>query len=155
MRTRVRHCIKWLPAALMLMIISESHRDTHAEPPRLRTLAKGSFSGIAEAKKEVLKDQAAWEKLWTKHTSAMKPGEKLPAVNFEKEVIIVVTMGRQRTGGYAIEILSAKEIDKHFQITIRKTLPKPGSMAIQALTAPFHFAAAPKSDMKPQFMEEN
>jgi hypothetical protein len=120
----------------------------------IRNLSKGSFSGIDEAKQEVLKDQATWEKWWSRHSVGSKPAEKLPNVDFEKEIVVAITMGRQRTGGYAVEILDARESNKRLQIKVKKTMPKPGGMAIQALTSPFHYVAIPKSGLKPEFLED-
>jgi hypothetical protein len=140
--------------SVIVAIMLHSLSTAMAEAPQLRTLAKGSFSGIDEPKQEVIKDRQAWEKFWSQHSVSAKPQEKPPEVDFAKEMAIVVTMGKQRKGGYAVEIISAKEIEKRLRVTIKTVLPKPGGMSIQALTAPFHYVAAPRSDLKPEFIEE-
>ena len=121
----------------------------------IRSLKKGAFSGIREAKEEVVKSADAWEKLWKQHSTAVGQSEKIPAVDFSKEMVVVATMGTKRTGGYSIEIVGAEAKDKTLKISVKKSSPPPDAMTIQALTAPFHFVAVPKSNLKPEFVEAN
>lgn len=123
-----------------------------ADTESFRTLAKGSFSGIHQAKHEIIQTDAAWEKFWAAHSVDARPAEKRPSVDFEKEMVVAVTMGRQRKGGFAIEIVRIEPKGDRLQIWVRHTAPKPGAMAIQALTAPFHFVATAKTDLKPEFI---
>jgi len=118
----------------------------------IRSLKKGAFSGIREVKQEVVKSADAWEKLWKQHSTAAGMTDKIPAVDFSKEMVIVATMGTKRTGGYTIEIVGVETQDKTLKISIKKSSPPPDAMTIQALTAPFHFVAVPKSDLKPEFV---
>jgi hypothetical protein len=43
--------------------------------------------------------------------------------------------------------------DKTLKISVKNSSPPPDAMTIQALTAPFHFVAVPKSNLKPEFVE--
>jgi hypothetical protein len=125
-----------------------------AEGPRgIRKVGKGTVSGISEARQEIIRDKAAWEKLWSRHCGRTKPAEKLPDIDFAKEMVIVVTMGTQSTGGYAIEIVSVEETNQVLRISVRRTKPPKGAMTIQVLTAPFQMVTVPKSDLKPEFVE--
>jgi len=124
-----------------------------AQPLPIRVLAKGAFSGIREARQEVINDAEHWEKLWNQHATSAGSEEKIPAVDFSKEMVIVAAMGTRRTGGYSIEIVRVEPGGKTLSIAVRKSSPPPGAITIQALTAPFHFVAVPKSDLKPRFVE--
>ncbi|TMP96884.1 MAG: protease complex subunit PrcB family protein [Verrucomicrobia bacterium] len=127
-----------------------------ADSPRplpVRSLAKGVFSGIRDARKEVLRKAGDWEKLWSQHSVSAGATEKIPAVDFDKEMVIAATLGTQRTGGYSIEVVGVEARGKTLRISIKKSAPPPGAITIQALTAPFHFVAVPKSDLKPQFVD--
>lgn len=124
-----------------------------AQPLPIRSLAKGAFSGIREARQEVINDAAHWEKLWNQHGTSTGSAEKIPAVDFSKEMVIVATMGTRRTGGYSIEIVRVAPTGKTLSIAIKQGSPPPGAITIQALTAPFHFVAVPRSDLKPEFVE--
>src|SRR6266511_743441 len=126
---------------------------TGADSLSVRSLAKGGFSGIQEAKQEVIKSRAAWEKLWTQHQKSAGNATPLPEVDFSKEMVIVATMGMKRTGGYSIEITGAEVAGKKVKVSVREASPSPGALTTQALTAPFHFVAVPKSDLKAEFVE--
>jgi PrcB C-terminal len=120
---------------------------------KIRSLAKGALSRIKEAKQEVIRDAAAWDKFWKQHSVSAASAEKMPVVDFSKEMVIAVTMGTKRTGGYTMEILRVEPTEKSLKIFVKETSPPPGALTIQALTAPFHFIAVPKSDLKLEFVE--
>ena len=124
-----------------------------AQPLPIRSLAKGAFSGIRDARREVIKDAAHWEKLWKQHSTSAGSAEKIPTVDFSKEMVIVATMGTQRTGGYSIEMVRVEPSGKTLSISVKQTSPPPGALTIQALTAPFHFVVVPMNDLKPEFVE--
>ena len=119
----------------------------------IRSLAKGALSGIKEAKQEVIRDAAAWERFRKQHSISEQSAERIPPVDFSKEMIVAATMGTKRTGGYTIEIVRVEPTEKSLKIFVKRTSPPPGALTIQALTAPFHFVAAPKSDLKPEFVD--
>ncbi len=119
----------------------------------IRNIAKGAFSGVSEPIQKVIQDKLTWEKLWTAHRANMKGDLKIPEINFSKEIVVFVAMGRQRTGGYAIEISNIRPANNRLQISIKRKTPPTGAMVTQALTAPFHIVAVAKSDLKPEFVE--
>ena len=119
----------------------------------MRSLAKGAFSGVTDAKRELIKDRTAWEKFLSAHGANAKPAPQLPAIAFSKEMVIAVTMGRKNSGGYAIEITGVEATANRLKITVKRTSPASGAIVITALTAPFHFVAVPKSDLRPEFVD--
>lgn len=145
--------IPTLALCLSLACLLDCIAANEAQPLPIRSLAKGGFSGIRDAKQEVVRSADHWEKLWKQHAAAVGAAGKVPAVNFPKEMVIAVTMGTKRTGGYTIEIVRVEAAGKSLKVFLKRTSPPPGAMTIQALTAPFHFIAVPKSDLKPEFVE--
>jgi hypothetical protein len=123
-----------------------------AEALPIRTLAKGAFGGIQEPRQEIIQDKAAWEKVWAKHAGEGRAPGSLPEVDFSKDMVILVTMGRKNTGGYGIQITQVEPVGNKLQISVKRTNPPPGAMTIQALTAPFHMVAVPRSDLVPEFV---
>jgi hypothetical protein len=144
--------IQTIGIGLALACLLDCAAADGAQTLPIRSLKKGAFSGIREVKQEVIKNAEAWEKLWKQHTTAAGGADNIPAVDFSKEMVVAVTMGSKRTGGYAIEIVAAEAQDKALKISVKKSSPPPDAMTIQALTAPFHFVAVPKSDLKPEFV---
>jgi hypothetical protein len=142
-----------LTACLAIVTLLGCTTATGAGPLTLRSLGKGGFSGIKEARKEVVKDKVAWEKLWTEHAKTTRNAAPAPEVDFATDMVIVATMGTKRTGGYSVEIVNADIAGKKLVVSVKETSPKPGAMAIQALTAPFHFVTVPKKDLEVEFVE--
>ncbi len=139
------------PLATLVLFACASVSGENSLP--IRSLARGGFSGIREPEREVIADKKAWEQIWSRHNKSRKPTAALPEVDFEKEMVIAVTMGTKRTGGYAVEIVEVRPADKKLMIAVQQTSPQPRAMTIQALTTPFHFVAVPKSGLKPEFVE--
>jgi PrcB C-terminal len=138
---------------LTAMLLVGCASNAWAEPLPIRTLVKGAFSGIQEPKQEVIRDKATWEKTWAKHSASSKSAGKMPEVDFSKEMVIFVTMGRKNTGGYSIQVTKVEPMGDKLRITVSRTAPPAGAMTIQALTAPFQIVAVPKSDLSPKFVE--
>src|SRR2546428_2357107 len=101
------------------------------EPGPIRTLAKGTFSGIQEPTQQVIKDEATWKQIWTRHgTGGRAVPDRVPEVDFAKEMVVAATLGRQHTGGFSIEVMDAKPVGDRLQISIKRTSPPPGAMTI-------------------------
>ena len=123
------------------------------EETNMRTLAKGAFSGITNKQQLVIKDVLTWETFWARHTVSLKPAEKIPKLDFDKEMVIALTLGEQRTGGYRIEIINVKPEGDKLKVIYKRFAPPPDGINLQVITAPFHFVAIPKNDLKPEFVE--
>jgi len=122
-----------------------------AEANDMRTVVKGSFSGIQEECRLVVTNQAGWDAVWKRHTVKKTPKEPAPEVNFEKETVLAAAQGQQRTGGFSIEIAGVEQQGEKTIVTVRERKPKPGGITIQALTAPIHIVAVPKISGEVEF----
>ena len=125
---------------LLLLAIVSLGEETN----QVKTLAKGTFSGIQEPTQTVVTNQAQWTDLWAKHVAQKTPQPPAPEVNFDKETVIFVTLGRKNSGGYGVEITGVRRSGNTREILVSTTDPKPGGLTIQALTAPFHIVAVPR-----------
>jgi hypothetical protein len=135
---------------LLLSVIAVQAADT--EP--MRTHFKGTNSGIREESQLVITNQADWEALWKRHSANVIPQPPLPKVDFEKESVLVSTLGQRTTGGYSIEIVDVREVDKKAEVIVVNRRPPPGAITIQALTAPIHIVAVPRLTGKVEFKVE-
>ena len=122
---------------------------THAAD--LKTVEKGAFSGIQDPLQVVVTNQTQWAQLWTKHTARKEPKEPPPEIDFQKQSVIVVTMGRKNTGGYALEITDVRRSGDKTEVIVTSREPKAGGFSIQALTAPFHMVQVPKIEGQVEF----
>jgi hypothetical protein len=58
------------------------------------TLARGSNSGIDETLEAVVRSEDEWQTLWRSHGGA----DPAPAVDFSRELVAAVFLGRRRSG---------------------------------------------------------
>jgi len=107
--------------------------------PMLRTIDKGAESNVDDAKTVVVRDAAAWKKLWQGHA----PDRALPAVDFSHEMVVAVFMGSRTTAGYDVTIQGTREEGGALVVAYRETAPARDAMTAQILTAPYHVAAVP------------
>jgi hypothetical protein len=143
-----------LPFALLIVALCASCAGSPStgELP-VRNLAKGAFSALDTAGEIIIRDPAEWRELWQNH-ARMQTETAIPEVDFEREMVIAVTLGRRSTGGYGIEITRVERTGNGLRVDVTRTAPPPGAMTIQALTAPFHFVAVPASDLPVRFVEK-
>jgi hypothetical protein len=95
-----------------------------------------------------------WTDIWKTHSAQKRPAAPAPEVNFEKETVLIVALGRKPTGGHAVEIKSVEQSGNKVLVTATTRTPKPGGIQIQALTAPFHIVAVPRLTGEVQFKIE-
>ncbi len=93
----------------------------------------------------VVRDDAAWQRLWAQHTANVQPQPAPPTVDFSRQCVIVAWMGHRSTGGYAIAI-SKVVIDwrEDATVTIQRTSPPPGSITTQVITNPVAMVIVPR-----------
>lgn len=126
-----------------------------SEPEKMRTIAKGNFTGIREPMQLVVTNASQWSEFWQKHSVQKNSAEEPPVVDFEKETVIFVALGQQRTGGHAIEITDVKRGDAQVEVLVRTRKPMPGGIQLQAISAPFHAVAVSKISGEVKFRFEN
>jgi hypothetical protein len=130
-------------AVLSLMMITGSF-GAEPEEPKIRTLAKGAFSGIEKATELVVTNSTQWAEVWKKHSAQQQPAKALPEVDFKTNSVVLVALGRKPTGGYAVEVSDVRSSEGKTEILVKTRAPKPGGIQLQALSAPFHIVAVPK-----------
>ena len=117
-----------------------------------QTVVKGSRSGVREPLQIVIRSQAEWDALWKRHVSIETNPPPPPAIDFNKQIVIGVFLGEKPTGGYDVEIIRTEQSDGALVIHYREKSPLPGTIAIQALTQPFHIIQVVRDDsLRPTF----
>lgn len=143
-------CICLICASLMTACTHLENNDQPTVP--FQTLEKSNYSGLQTARQSVITNAAQWRDLWRRHSvTQVEPGEP-PSVDFDKNMVIAVAMGRQRTGGYAIEITRVVRVNDTLEVFVKETRPAQGSMLIQTLTSPVHFVQIPRMMLPVKFM---
>jgi hypothetical protein len=114
------------------------------ESPNTRTIEKGDQSNVDDARQVLVRTDAEWTTLWQQHASA----RPRPPVDFSKEMIVGVFMGSRPNAGFSTAIVSATAGNGVLIVRYSETMPRPGRVAAQILTFPFHVVAIPRADVK-------
>jgi hypothetical protein len=145
---------KWLSQPVCAVLALSALTEAFGTELPFRSLDKGGYSGIAQATNLVIQSTGEWAALWKRHQGTVDPTAPMPAVDFGKEMVVAVAMGRKPTGGYVIKIQRIETTPSHLRIFVTERTPGPGDLVTQAFTAPFHFVAVAKSSLKPDFVRE-
>ena len=122
-------------------------------PVELRPLAAELYSGIPDSGRVVIRDATAWSSMWQRayaHRGSVPP---TPAVDFQREVVIFAALGERGTGGYTIQIDSARAAGDAVDVFVSRTSPGPKCGATMAVTAPFAAAAMTATRKTIRFVE--
>jgi hypothetical protein len=112
-----------------------------AQNPAPRTIDKGMHSSIGAPREVVIRTLAEYNAFWKEHRNE----STVAAVDFSKEMVVGVFMGRQPTAGYSITIVSASEVAGVLTIHYRTSSPPRDAMTAQVMTVPYHLVAIPQS----------
>lgn len=102
-------------------------------------------SGIDEPENFVLRDEESWVKAWQRTHSRSRPIPPVPLVDFEREMIVVAALGRQRSGGYTIRVDRAYREGPATVVIVHAESPGEGCIVTNALTSPVDIARLPLS----------
>lgn len=78
----------------------------------------------------------------------------LKTIDWNKQMLLVVSMGTQSTGGYSIRITRAKEEKGVLKVFYKTQSPGPEDLVTQAITFPSHVVLVPTFKGKIQFVAE-
>ena len=134
---------------VVIAALLQTSQASETPPPSVRTVAKGSMSGIDAPRQASVRSAAEWSALWKAHD----PSGQTPAVDFSREMVVAVFLGSRPTGGYGIEILRAVGNSATLIVEYVETAPSRDAITAQVLTAPYHLAAIPKHDGEVRFQK--
>ena len=108
------------------------------------TLFASEHSGVLDARTTTLEDDGAWEEAWNELVSNIAPAPERPAVDFTEQRAVLIAMGQQSTGGYAIEVSALVSDEGSLTVHFVERAPGPTCITTQALTAPALVLAVPR-----------
>jgi hypothetical protein len=86
-----------------------------------------------------------------KATEAAAKALKIDDIDWKRQMLLVVTGGMKRTGGYNVEITKIETADKVMTVHWRLNAPKAGSPVTQTITHPAQTALVERFDGKVVF----
>lgn len=138
-------CSAWLLAGCVLAADS---------PPAMRRLAEVGqlqVTGFDAELRLVIADQMAWRDAWSRLVSPRRPMPPLPEVDFAKEIVVVVAMGRQRSGGHSIRIVAVERQVSGVQVQAVLQQPGKGCITSASITSPADIVVLPRSALPVTF----
>jgi hypothetical protein len=113
-----------------------------------------SSSGLDKPARIVVRDDVTWRALWSQIYLGSAPVPPLPAIDFSREMIVVVALGSRSTGGYGILLEDASADAKDgTAIAVRSMSPGPGCGVTLAFTQPVDIARLPLRQGEVRFVE--
>jgi PrcB C-terminal len=111
-------------------------------------------SGLDKPAQLVVRDAVTWQAIWSQINSPYSALLPLPAVDFSREMIVVVALGSRSTGGYNILITGASEAAGGGTVfTINSDSPGSQCATTQAFTQPVDIARVPLRSGVDRFIE--
>ena len=99
-------------------------------------LFRAATSDLTEPAELVVGDAASWEATWELLTAATVPAPHRPAVDFSREVVLVVAAGERPSGGWGVTIDAVEAADGGLAVSYTVAGPAPECVAAQLMTAP-------------------
>src|SRR3954447_20602851 len=90
----------------------------------------------------------------TQATRTLAQAFKVPTIDWEKQMVIVVTAGAKPTGGYSVEVLGVEAKDKTLTVRWKLNAPGPDSIVTQAFTHPAQAVLVDTAEGEPKFVQE-
>lgn len=143
-------------ACVLTFAVLDSPATGPAEAKPWREIASGTQSAIEEETRTVIQNQEQWRAWWKEHTknqfdTAQPDGQQPPKVDFEKETVLIATLGMRSTGGHQIRFSDLRRDDESMTVVLTSTSPGPDDMLTMALTHPFAVIAIPKHEGPVEF----
>jgi hypothetical protein len=125
---------------------------TEGELPFAAILHETS-SGLQERRREVVRDEASWARLWERIHEGVTPRPALPPVDFSSHMLIAVGMGTRPSGGFDIKIRSVATREERLEVVVFESCPAPGDRVSLALTQPVEVVRLDRLTQAPTFRE--
>ena len=118
-----------------------------------QSVVKENYSGVSARQNVVIRDAAAWARLWAEHTGGQTPAPALPAVDFSRQMLVGVFAGEfpnacQRIGVRSVTAGASKlkvDIDHRDISDIARCLP--------VVAHPVHIVAVDRVEAEVEFAD--
>lgn len=106
-------------------------------------LYAAAHSAYEMAEETVVRDRAAWEAAWQQLHNGLA-AEPLPAVDFTRDMVLLVAAGQRSTGGTSVRVDSVTAGAGGALVRYTVTEPGAGCMSTQVMTAPVEVVRVPR-----------
>lgn len=114
----------------------------------------GAASKLLEKRYSAIKTKEDFTALLAELDQHSLPQDRIDAIDFSKEMVVIANFGQKPSGGYEIEIKKVSENEKNVLVNVTETTPGENCMTTSILTSPFHLVTVPRSDKEITFIAE-
>jgi hypothetical protein len=104
--------------------------------PEIERLGPWHYTGIDDARRTVVSSEAAWRAVWRALYGRQTPAPEPPAVDFDRDIVVLVAMGNRGSGGFVIGVEDVTRAGDALHVAVLETAPGPTCVVTQALTQP-------------------
>ena len=102
------------------------------------TIASGTqATGVDGARYQLITSQDQLIGLWSQVHAAQLQLPPLPQVDFQRETLVAILLGRRSTGGYGVAVRRVSVEGSELYLDTEFTEPAAGAITTQALTSPW------------------
>jgi hypothetical protein len=153
---RVRSTLPLLALALLAACAPKEARTLPGDPLPVERFAEEGRSltlhgAIEESRRLVVRDSETLRETW----ADIGQRRDAPAVDFDRETVVVAAMGMRPTGGYAIIIDGASLHADTVHVLVRSIAPGADCMVTQVITHPADAARIPLAGLPVRFVERS
>lgn len=148
---KVWSCLQSALLALTCAGLGACALDEPGLPPDATRLAsqvlieqRDAYSSYQKPARLVIRNTDAWEQLWPQ--LAGSNASAAPAVDFDRDMVLVAAMGLRSTGGYSISVEGVFESTDGIYVRVLESVPGSRCGTTQALTAPVTVVTIPQRD---------
>ncbi len=123
-----------------------------AEQP-FETLLAEVHSGLGQQRREVVRDDVTWARLWAEIHAGVTPAPPRPPVDFERHMLIAVASGTRPSGGFAIKVRNVATRAGKLEVTVLEVCPAPDAIVTAELTQPVEVVRVPRLVQPVTFQE--
>lgn len=135
-------------------LASCSHMSPHQlQEVRFETVDSQQYSGVEISEQVVARSAAEWSLLWQKHMQFRERHSIPPAVDFSRQMILAVFLGRRPNGCYSVNIERVRLEEGTVVVEYRENVPFGNAFCIYAMTNPSHIVAVPRTEAPVDFRE--
>ncbi|SRR5713101_192587 len=168
---RVRSVVWALLVPMLVILLASASKWAHPDgsryvdarmPERLPVLDSLAHllheenSGLKDPLRTVVRDSSAWRDWWRRVTANHVQAVPVPPVDFRREMVVLAGLGTQRSTGYDVTVVSARQVGATLQVSVHVSLLGNGPcMAGMMVTSPVDIIRIPKSGAVVTFRDES
>jgi hypothetical protein len=125
---------------------SSTPDEPTSAPFGFESLVRQEQSGLVAPEQRVIRTEQAWAEAWKEIMTYRVPAPELPAVDFARDMVVLVALGERPTAGHSVQVVSV-ELDGAFvRVLARETKPSADMAQATVVTHPVHAVRVARSD---------